>query len=74
MMAHPLALQLRNLHTLLEISVEKNSTILFPAPLMSTIQELGAFLNRETAAVGEVPATSVLPAARDGELAAPDRA
>jgi regulator of protease activity HflC (stomatin/prohibitin superfamily) len=74
MMAHPLALQLRNLQTLLEISVEKNSTILFPAPLMSTIQELGAFLNRETAAVGEVPATSVLPAARDGELAAPDRA
>ncbi len=48
MMAHPLALQLRNLQTLIEISVEKNSTIVFPAPLMSTIQELGAFLRHET--------------------------
>jgi regulator of protease activity HflC (stomatin/prohibitin superfamily) len=47
MMAHPLALQLRNLQTLIEISVEKNSTIVFPAPLMSTIQELGAFLRHE---------------------------
>src|SRR5919112_541335 len=55
MMAHPLALQLRNLQTLLEISVEKNSTILFPAPLMSTIQELGAFLDRETGAVSALP-------------------
>ena len=30
MVAHPLALQLRNLQTLLEISVDKNSTIVFP--------------------------------------------
>jgi regulator of protease activity HflC (stomatin/prohibitin superfamily) len=52
MMAHPLALQLRNLQTLVEISVDKNSTVVFPAPLMSTIQELGAFLARESAAVG----------------------
>src|SRR4051812_14000754 len=50
MMAHPLALQLRNLQTMVEIGVDKNSTIVFPAPLMSTIQELGAFLARETAA------------------------
>ena len=47
MMAHPLALQLRNLQTLVEIAVDKNSTVVFPAPLMSTIQELGTFLNRE---------------------------
>ncbi len=47
MMAHPLALQLRNLQTLVEISVEKNSTIIFPSPLMSTIEELGSFLKRE---------------------------
>ena len=47
MMAHPLALQLRNLQTLIEISVDKNSTVVFPAPLMSTIQELGTFLARE---------------------------
>jgi regulator of protease activity HflC (stomatin/prohibitin superfamily) len=53
MMAHPLALQLRNLQTMVEIGVDKNSTIMFPAPLMSTIQELGAFLSRESAAAGE---------------------
>jgi regulator of protease activity HflC (stomatin/prohibitin superfamily) len=50
MMAHPLALQLRNLQTLAEIAVDRNSTVVFPAPLMSTIQELGAFLERETKA------------------------
>ena len=50
MVAHPLALQLRNLQTLLEISVDKNSTIVFPSPLMSTIEELGSFLARETGA------------------------
>ncbi len=49
MMIHPLALQLRNLQTLVDISVDKNSTVIFPSPLMSTIQELGAFLARETA-------------------------
>jgi regulator of protease activity HflC (stomatin/prohibitin superfamily) len=51
MMAHPLALQLRNLQSLVEIGVDKNTTVVFPAPLMSTIQELGAFLTREQAAV-----------------------
>ena len=50
MMDHPLALQLRNLQTLIEIGVDKNSTIVFPGPLMSTIQEMGAFLTRETKA------------------------
>jgi membrane protease subunit (stomatin/prohibitin family) len=50
MMAHPLALQLRNLQTMVEIGVDKNSTIMFPAPLMSTIGELGAFLEREAGA------------------------
>lgn len=50
MMAHPLALQLRNLQSLVEIAVDKNSTVVFPAPLMSTISELGNFLAREAAA------------------------
>ncbi|MCU1457795.1 MAG: band 7 protein [Actinomycetia bacterium] len=54
MMAHPLALQLRNLQSLVEIGVDKNTTVVFPAPLMSTIQELGAFLARETDAAGAV--------------------
>jgi hypothetical protein len=56
MMAHPLALQLRNLQSLVEIAVDKNSTVVFPAPLMSTIGELGSFLARETAAATITPA------------------
>ena len=50
MMAHPLALQLRNLQSLVEIGVDKNTTVVFPAPLMSTIGELSAFLARENLA------------------------
>ncbi|MGV0582926.1 SPFH domain-containing protein [Mycobacteroides chelonae] len=50
MMDHPLALQLRNLQTLVELGVDKNTTVVFPAPLMSTIAELGAFLSHEGAA------------------------
>jgi hypothetical protein len=30
--------------------VDQNTTVVFPAPLMSTIQELGAFLAKEQAA------------------------
>jgi regulator of protease activity HflC (stomatin/prohibitin superfamily) len=52
MMAHPLALQLRNLQSLVEIGVDKNTTVVFPAPLMSTIEELVAFLTRENNAAG----------------------
>src|SRR3954468_20587082 len=58
MMAHPLALQLRNLQTLVEVAVDKNSTIVFPAPLMSTIAELGAFLERESKAAGQSPTSA----------------
>ncbi len=36
---HPVALQLRTLQTMAEISVEKNSTIIFPAQFMGTVQE-----------------------------------
>jgi regulator of protease activity HflC (stomatin/prohibitin superfamily) len=50
MMEHPLALQLRNLQSLVEIGVDKNTVVVFPAPLMSTIGELGSFLARESAA------------------------
>ena len=71
MMAHPLALQLRNLQSLVEIGVDKNSTVVFPAPLMTTIAELGAFLARETAAAaapgaqrdGRADVTPITPAA-----------
>jgi regulator of protease activity HflC (stomatin/prohibitin superfamily) len=50
MMAHPLALQLRNLQTLLELGVDNNTTVVFPAPLMSTVEELGNFVRRESSA------------------------
>jgi regulator of protease activity HflC (stomatin/prohibitin superfamily) len=50
MLQHPLALQLRNLQSLIEIGVDKNTTVVFPAPLMSTIGDLGAFLQREAEA------------------------
>lgn len=56
MMAHPIALQLRNLQSLVEIGVDRNTTVVFPAPLMSTIGELGAFLAREAAAAEPAPA------------------
>src|SRR5438067_7473317 len=56
MMTHPLALQLRNLQSLVEIGVDKNTTVVFPAPLMSTIGELGAFLTREATAARATPA------------------
>ena len=58
MMAHPLALQLRNLQSLVEIGVDKNTTVVFPAPLMSTIAELGSFLTSEQAAAARVPPPS----------------
>jgi len=62
MMAHPLALQLRNLQSLVEIGVDKNTTVVFPAPLMSTIEELGSFLARETAAAQHTPDPASTPA------------
>jgi regulator of protease activity HflC (stomatin/prohibitin superfamily) len=37
--SHPVALQLRTLQTMSEISVEKNSTIIFPAQFMTTVAE-----------------------------------
>jgi len=60
MMKHPLALQLRNLQTLLELGVEKNTTIVFPAPLMNSIGELTSFLTRELSA-SKTPVANGLP-------------
>jgi regulator of protease activity HflC (stomatin/prohibitin superfamily) len=64
MMAHPLALQLRNLQSLVEIGVDKNTTVVFPAPLMTTIAELGSFLAGEKAAAGlpAAPPVAIPPA------------
>lgn len=47
MAAHPIALQLRNLQTMAEISIEKNSTIIFPAQLMTSFQDVKRFVDGE---------------------------
>jgi regulator of protease activity HflC (stomatin/prohibitin superfamily) len=47
---HPVALQLRTLQTMAEISIEKNSTIIFPAQFMTTVQDAIATLSKEIAA------------------------
>jgi regulator of protease activity HflC (stomatin/prohibitin superfamily) len=46
--AHPVALQLRTLQTMAEIATEKNSTILFPAQFMTTVQEAIATLQKDS--------------------------
>ncbi|MHB8651746.1 MAG: SPFH domain-containing protein [Minisyncoccota bacterium] len=45
--AHPVALQLRTLQTMAEISVEKNSTIIFPAQFMTTVEEAFKTIRRD---------------------------
>ena len=46
--AHPVALQLRTLQTMAEIATEKNSTIIFPAQFMSTVEEAFKTLKRDS--------------------------
>jgi regulator of protease activity HflC (stomatin/prohibitin superfamily) len=46
--AHPIALQLRNLQVLSDISVEKNSTIIFPSQFMDTIDSVKNFMSKES--------------------------
>ena len=53
MMAHPLALQLRNLQTMVEIAVDKNSTIVFPAQFFESTRRAWEFLERERVVVSE---------------------
>jgi regulator of protease activity HflC (stomatin/prohibitin superfamily) len=46
---HPVALQLRTLQTMAEISIEKNSTIIFPAQFMTTVQDAIALMSMDSA-------------------------
>jgi regulator of protease activity HflC (stomatin/prohibitin superfamily) len=46
--AHPVALQLRTLQTMAEIATEKNSTIIFPAQFMTTVQEALSMLQKDS--------------------------
>jgi len=45
---HPVALQLRTLQTMAEIATEKNSTIIFPAQFMATVQEALAVVTKDS--------------------------
>jgi regulator of protease activity HflC (stomatin/prohibitin superfamily) len=45
--AHPIALQLRNLQVLAEVASEKNSTIIFPAQFMDTVDSVRSFMAKE---------------------------
>ena len=47
--AHPVALQLRTLQTMSEISTEKNSTIIFPAQFMTTVHEALKMIKTDSA-------------------------
>ena len=74
MMAHPLALQLRNLQTLAELGVEKNTTVVFPAPMMSAIGEISNFLTRETAAAKGITLPPALAKPTNGATVEPGHA
>lgn len=45
--AHPVALQLRNLQVLSDISTEKNSTIIFPSQFLDTVKNIKSFISKE---------------------------
>jgi regulator of protease activity HflC (stomatin/prohibitin superfamily) len=49
MTAHPVALQLRTLQTMAEIATEKNSTIIFPAQFMTTVEEAFKQIKKDSA-------------------------
>jgi regulator of protease activity HflC (stomatin/prohibitin superfamily) len=46
---HPVALQLRTLQTMAEISIERNSTIIVPAQFMATVQDAVALMKKDSA-------------------------
>jgi regulator of protease activity HflC (stomatin/prohibitin superfamily) len=48
MTAHPVALQLRTLQTMAEIATEKNSTIIFPAQFMTTVEEAFKMIKKDS--------------------------
>ncbi|HUI49069.1 MAG TPA: slipin family protein [Acidimicrobiia bacterium] len=48
--AHPIALQLRNLQVLAEIAIERNSTIIFPAQFLDSMRSVAQFVDGERVA------------------------
>ncbi len=51
---HPVALQLRTLQTMAEISVEKNSTIIFPAQFMNTVADAFKVIKTDAAKITKI--------------------
>lgn len=47
---HPVSLQLRTLQTMAEIATEKNSTIIFPAQFMTTVEEALRIVKKDSRA------------------------
>jgi hypothetical protein len=60
--------ELRNLQTLVEGAIDKNSTVAFPTPLMSTIAELGSCMESESKAARELPTPDLTQSSANGEL------
>lgn len=61
-LAHPIALQLRNLQVLGEIAIEKNSTIIFPAQFLDSVKAAMHFIEDERP---KVQGSGVQPKATD---------
>ncbi|HEY4002141.1 MAG TPA: slipin family protein [Candidatus Xenobia bacterium] len=59
MAAQPIALQLRNLQSLVEISAEKNSTIIFPSQFFTTMRDVFDFVAQEKTALPAKPTVHV---------------
>jgi hypothetical protein len=58
-LAHPSALQPRNPQSLVEIGMDKNTTVIFAVPQMSTTTEFGSLLaGEQAAAAGVLPPSS----------------
>ena len=54
-LGHPIALQLRSLQVLAEIAIEKNSTIIFPAQFLDSVNAALRFVQGEMGN-GQAPA------------------
>ncbi|WP_016881403.1 MULTISPECIES: SPFH domain-containing protein [unclassified Rhodococcus (in: high G+C Gram-positive bacteria)] len=73
MIAHPPALQQRNVQALAELGIEKNTTVVFPAPLTSALGELGSFPARESAAAASARPPAPNPESRGRTTPTPPR-
>ncbi|MEV6211868.1 slipin family protein [Kitasatospora sp. NPDC051914] len=69
---HPIALQLRNLQILAEISAEKNSTIVFPAQFLESARALTRFVGQESRSAANTRAVTAPTGPDGGQVPKPD--